>query len=69
MRDYQRKYVWRWPNFETEENERECSVQVNRATLERDAVKIMSLAFSAECRFGSWKENFISKAIYELNLI
>ena len=69
MRDYQRKYVWRWPNFETEENERVCSVQVNRATLERDAVKIMSLTFSTECRCGSRKENLISKATYELNLI
>ncbi|XP_022292033.2 uncharacterized protein LOC111103236 [Crassostrea virginica] len=70
--DYDRKYTYvqRWLN---EENERVCSVQVNNATLKRDAVKIMSLTFSIECRcgnsYGSWRENFISKGTYELNLI
>ena len=69
MRDYQHKYVSSLPNFETGENEKVCSLQVNRATLERDAVKITSLRFFTECRCGSRKENFISNAIYRLNLI
>ena len=72
IRDYddQRKYVSMGPIFyEFHGRDKICSIQVIRAAVEQDAVKIMSLTFLIEINGKSWKEDFIYLATYGINLI
>lgn len=69
IRDYddQRKYVKMGPYYGTEGNDKICSIQVNRAALRQDGVKIRSLTFLNECQAQNL--NFIYMATYGLKLI